>query len=101
MGLAVELFEIASSGKALLVARATTNEAGRTDRPLIAERPIPIAEYDLRFAVGAYFAGRGAPVADPPFLGMVPIRFAVAEPEGHYHVPLLVTPWSYSTYRGS
>lgn len=101
VGLAVELFEIASSGKALLVARATTNEAGRTDRPLIAERPIPIAEYDLRFAVGAYFAGRGAPVADPPFLGMVPIRFAVAEPEGHYHVPLLVTPWSYSTYRGS
>lgn len=100
-GLAVELFEIASSGRARLIARASTNASGRTDRPLIADQPIPIAEYDLRFAVGAYFASRGTPVADPPFLGTVPIRFAVADPEGHYHVPLLVTPWSYSTYRGS
>jgi 2-oxo-4-hydroxy-4-carboxy-5-ureidoimidazoline decarboxylase len=55
----------------------------------------------LRFAVGAYFAGQGTPVADPPFLDLIPIRFAVAAPEAHYHVPLLVTPWSYSTYRGS
>jgi 5-hydroxyisourate hydrolase-like protein (transthyretin family) len=54
----------------------------------------------LRFQVGDYFRGRGAPLADPPFLDMVPVQFTVAEPEGHYHVPLLVTPWSYSTYRG-
>jgi 2-oxo-4-hydroxy-4-carboxy-5-ureidoimidazoline decarboxylase len=55
----------------------------------------------LRFAVGDYFARQRAPVSDPPFLDIVPVRFAVAEPEGEYHVPLLVTPWSYSTYRGS
>jgi len=55
----------------------------------------------LRFHVGAYFTRLGTPVADPPFLTVVPIRFSVAEPEGHYHVPLLITPWSYSTYRGS
>jgi 5-hydroxyisourate hydrolase-like protein (transthyretin family) len=55
----------------------------------------------LLFHVGSYFAGAGAPLADPPFLDVVPVQFAVAEPEGHYHVPLLVTPWSYSTYRGS
>lgn len=97
----LELYEVASSGDALLLLRTVTNADGRTDRPLFAEQPIPIAQYELRFAIGDYFAQQGTPLADPPFLGVVPIRFAVAEPEGHYHVPLLVTPWSYSTYRGS
>jgi 2-oxo-4-hydroxy-4-carboxy-5-ureidoimidazoline decarboxylase len=55
----------------------------------------------LRFAVAPYYAARGLALADPPFLNIVPIRFAVSEPEGHYHVPLVVSPWSYSTYRGS
>jgi 5-hydroxyisourate hydrolase-like protein (transthyretin family) len=55
----------------------------------------------LRFAIGEYFAKKIALISYPPFLGIVPVRFAVAEPEGKYHVPLLVTPWSYSTYRGS
>jgi 2-oxo-4-hydroxy-4-carboxy-5-ureidoimidazoline decarboxylase len=100
-GVAIALYEIAASGTARLLVRGTTNADGRTERPLIAEQPIPIAHYELRFSVGDYFAGRGAPVADPPFLDVVPVGFAVAEPEGHYHVPLLVTPWSYSTYRGS
>jgi 2-oxo-4-hydroxy-4-carboxy-5-ureidoimidazoline decarboxylase len=100
-GVAVELCEIASAGDARLITRTITNADGRTDRPLIAEQPIPIAEYELRFGVGDYFVRQGAPVGDPPFLGVVPMRFAVAEPEAHYHVPLLVTPWSYSTYRGS
>ena len=77
------------------------DEDGRTERPLIADQPLPIAQYELRFGVGDYFVRQGTPAADPPFLGIVPIRFAVAEPEAHYHVPLLVTPWSYSTYRGS
>jgi 5-hydroxyisourate hydrolase len=57
--------------------------------------------YELVFHVGAYFRGLGAAIADPPFLDLVPIRFTIAEPDGHYHVPLLVSPWSYSTYRGS
>jgi len=67
----------------------------------MSDGPIPIGRYELRFAIGDYFARQGFPFTDPPFLDLVPIRFAVAEPEGHYHVPLLVTPWSYATYRGS
>ena len=100
-GVAIELFEVAPSGAARLISRTTTNADGRTDKPLIAEQPIPIAQYELRFAVGDYFARQSVPVADPPFLNVVPIRFAVAKPEAHYHVPIIVTPWSYSTYRGS
>jgi len=100
-GIAIELYEMSGSDDAICIARAVTNIDGRTDRPLIADRPIPIAQYELRFAVGDHYVRIGTPVADPPFLGVVPIRFSVAEPEGHYHVPLLITPWSYSTYRGS
>jgi|ERR1700692_62575 2-oxo-4-hydroxy-4-carboxy-5-ureidoimidazoline decarboxylase len=100
-GVAIELFEVASSGELHLLLRTITNADGRTDRPLIAEQPIPIAQYELQFGIGEYFARQAASVADPPFLGVVPIRFAVAEPEAHYHVPIIVTPWSYSTYRGS
>jgi 2-oxo-4-hydroxy-4-carboxy-5-ureidoimidazoline decarboxylase len=100
-GIAIELLEIAASGSSRIIARAVTNADGRTDRPILADAPIPIAQYELRFNVGDYFARQGVPVTDPPFLGIIPIRFAVAEPEGHYHVPIIVTPWSYSTYRGS
>lgn len=100
-GVAVELFELSNAGERSLVASATTNADGRTDAPLIHNRPLPIGTYELVFAVGDYFSGRGAPLAAPPFLDSIPLRFAVAEPEGHYHVPLLVSPWSYATYRGS
>jgi 2-oxo-4-hydroxy-4-carboxy-5-ureidoimidazoline decarboxylase len=97
----VELDELSASGERRTIVSAATNRDGRTDAPLIGGRPIPIGTYELRFHVGAYFTRLGTPVADPPFLTVVPIRFSVAEPEGHYHVPLLITPWSYSTYRGS
>ena len=100
-GVAVELVQLSANGEHVTIARATTNRDGRTDEPLIAGRPLPIGHYELRFHVADYFAGLGTPQGDPPFLDVVPVRFAVAEPEGHYHVPLLVTPWSYSTYRGS
>jgi len=100
-GVAIELCEIAASGAARILKRAVTNADGRTDQPLVSGMPIPIATYELRFAVSDYFAREGAPMSDPPFLGVVPIRFAVAEPEGKYHVPLSVTPWAYATYRGS
>jgi 5-hydroxyisourate hydrolase-like protein (transthyretin family) len=64
--------------------------------------PLRIGTYELTFHIGAYFASlKHAQFADPPFLDVVPIRFSIAEPEGHYHVPLLATPWSYTTYRGS
>jgi 2-oxo-4-hydroxy-4-carboxy-5-ureidoimidazoline decarboxylase len=100
-GVAIELCEIAADGSARTIKRAVTNADGRTDQPLVSGMPIPIATYELRFAVSDYFAQQRAPMTDPPFLGIVPIRFAVAEPEGRYHVPLSVTPWAYSTYRGS
>jgi 2-oxo-4-hydroxy-4-carboxy-5-ureidoimidazoline decarboxylase len=84
-----------------VVTRATTNADGRTDAPLIGGRPVPIGRYELTFRVGKYFAERQVPTSDPPFLDQIPLRFSVGDPEGHLHVPLLVTPWSYATYRGS
>jgi len=100
VGMAVELFEFAGES-AHRVARTTTNADGRTDQPLIDDRPLPIGRYELRFSVGDHFRSRGIEAGDPPFLDVVPLRFSIAEPEGHYHVPLLVSPRSYSTYRGS
>jgi 2-oxo-4-hydroxy-4-carboxy-5-ureidoimidazoline decarboxylase len=100
-GVLVELLELAANGEQRVMTRAATNRDGRTDAPLIAGQPLPIGRYELRFHVGEYFARMAARLDDPPFLDVVPVRFAVAEPEGDYHVPLLVTPWSYSTYRGS
>ncbi len=100
VGISVELHEFAGE-RAYLIATAATNADGRTDAPLIGGRPLPIGRYELRFAVGDHFRSRGIEQGDPPFLDIVPLRFSIAEPEGHYHVPLLCTPWSYSTYRGS
>jgi 2-oxo-4-hydroxy-4-carboxy-5-ureidoimidazoline decarboxylase len=100
-GIPVELVELADLGESRLIARAVTNDDGRTDEPLIGGRPLPTGRYELKFRVGPYFASRGVPLSEPPFLDVIPIQFAIGEPEAHYHVPLLVTPWSYSTYRGS
>ena len=100
-GISVVLTELSDLGEARVVARAITNSDGRTDQPLIGGRPVPIGRYELMFRVGEYFAGRGVPLSEPPFLDQIPLRFSVSDPEGHLHVPLLVTPWSYATYRGS
>ena len=100
-GVGIELFEVTKSGQSALVGRFTTNADGRTDKPLIANRPVPIGCYELWFEIGTYFAQSKVALPDPAFLDTVPVRFSVADAEGHYHVPLLVTPWSYSTYRGS
>ena len=97
----IELWELSRDAPARLLLRTVTNKDGRTDTPLIAGRPVPIGAYELRFAVAGYFKSRGVTLAEPPFLDIVPIRFSVAEPEAHYHVPLVTTPWSYATYRGS
>ncbi len=78
-----------------------TNADGRTDAPLLIGDACRPGTYELSFHVGAYFAGRGTAQASPPFLDVVPIRFTIAEADGHYHVPLLCSPWAYSTYRGS
>lgn len=100
-GIAVELTELSDLGESRIVARAVTNDDGRTDAPLIHGRPLPIGRYELGFRVAEYFRARNVPMTDPPFLDHIPLRFSVAEPEGHLHVPLLVTPWSFATYRGS
>jgi 2-oxo-4-hydroxy-4-carboxy-5-ureidoimidazoline decarboxylase len=100
-GMALELVELSELGASRVVTRGITNADGRTEQPLIHGRPMPIGRYELTFDVASYFAERQVPMSDPPFLDRIPLRFSVSEPEGHLHVPLLVTPWSYATYRGS
>jgi hydroxyisourate hydrolase len=101
-GMAVELLRLRDDGAAPEpVLQTRTNADGRTDRPLVESGELRAGTYELRFDVGAYFAGSELAAEDNPFLGIVPVRFAVADPEASYHVPLLVSPWSYSTYRGS
>lgn len=99
-GVKVVLTERGASAEGLLK-ETVTNADGRTDAPLLSGAPLRIGIYEIAFHIGAYFAAKGTATAAPPFLDVVPIRFAIAEPEGHYHVPLLASPWSYSTYRGS
>lgn len=100
-GVSIELYEVSSEGPILLTT-ALTNGDGRTDLPLISGQPLRIGVYELHFRVGSYFRGTTPDLlADPAFLDVVPIRFSISQPESHYHVPLLVSPWSYSTYRGS
>jgi 5-hydroxyisourate hydrolase len=97
----IELLRVGQDGTATLVATTRTNTNGRTNEPLAAGERFVQGPYELRFHVGAYFRGADASLADPPFLDVVPVRFQVADPSQRYHIPLLVTPWSYSTYRGS
>ena len=101
-GVVVELRRLVPDGAEEPVAKAVTNADGRTDVPLLTGADLRAGAYELTFHVGDYFRARGTPgLADPAFLDRVPIRFGIADPDGHYHVPLLVSPWSYSTYRGS
>jgi hydroxyisourate hydrolase len=101
MGLRVDLAVLDDDGHSRLLTSATTNAEGRTDLPLLSGEGMAAGRYELTFHVGAYLAALGTPVAEPPFLDRVPVRFAIADAGAHYHVPLLFTPWSYSTYRGS
>ena len=80
---------------------ATTNAQGRTDAPLLAADRLEPGVYELMFHVGDYFRRAGFTLSDPPFLDRVVIRIGVADPAGHYHVPLLISPYGYSTYRGT
>jgi 5-hydroxyisourate hydrolase len=77
-----------------------TNSDGRTDQPLLEGAAFKPGTYELTFHVGDYFRARGTPLADPPFLDVIPLRFTIAH-DANYHVPLLVSPYGYSTYRGS
>lgn len=84
-----------------VLASTTTNADGRCDSPLLAGEALKAGAYRLEFDVGAYFRGLGVALPDPAFLETVAIEFGVADATAHYHVPLLVSPFGYSTYRGS
>jgi 5-hydroxyisourate hydrolase len=86
---------------AKLVNSAVTNIDGRTDQPLVSADRLETGVYELTFHAGDYFRSAGVELADPPFLGDIVIRFGVADPTANYHVPLLLSPYGYSTYRGS
>ena len=100
-GMAVELYTT-SGGTATLVRRFVLDGDGRNpDGPLFDNASLKMGTYRLVFDVAAYFRARGVQLPDPPFLDRVSLDFGIAHVDQHYHVPLLVSPWSYSTYRGS
>jgi 5-hydroxyisourate hydrolase len=101
-GVEIELLRHAPGGVAPEpLTRARTNADGRTDEPLLAAGDLLPGDYELVFDVGAYFEAHGLVEGDHPFLGRVLVSFGVADASASYHVPLLVSPWAYSTYRGS
>ena len=100
-GVRVELYELKGGSDRTRIADVVTNADGRTDKPLMSADEARAGQFELIFHAGNYFRRRRADLADPPFLDIIPIRFGLADPQAHYHVPLLVSPWSYSTYRGS
>lgn len=99
-GVAIELHRLAPDGGRQHLSSHRTNADGRTDAPLLSGADFVGGTYELVFHVGDYFRKRGTPLAEPAFLDVVPLRFSM-EADGHYHVPLLCSPWAYSTYRGS
>ena len=100
-GIDLELWGLSESGQKTLLKTALTNSDGRTDSPLLTDKDLETGIYELVFIVGDYFASYLEALPNPPFLDRIPIQFGIADPTTHYHVPLLVSPWSYSTYRGS
>lgn len=98
-GIKIQVYRIGAERKLLKVAE--TNRDGRVDQPLLEGAELVPGVYEIEFAVGAYYDGMGVKLPDPPFVGDVVLRFGVADAGQHYHVPLLVSPYAYSTYRGS
>ena len=100
-GVTVSLFAIEASGGRRLLKSTQTNGDGRCDAPFLTGAEMAVGAYELVFEVAAYFRAAGVTLSDPPFLDVVPIRFGIADASAHYHVPLLISPYGYSTYRGS
>jgi 5-hydroxyisourate hydrolase len=98
-GLRIELLSAGSETR--LLKSAVTNGDGRVDAPLLEGTDFRTGQYELRFYAGDYLRGKGLSLPDPAFLDLIPVRFGISEPSGHYHVPLLLSPFGYSTYRGS
>jgi 5-hydroxyisourate hydrolase len=99
-GMTVALYRL-DQGTASPIKQIVLNHDGRADAPLLEGDAFVAGTYRLVFGVGAYFRGLGAPLAEPPFLDEVPLDFGLAQLDSHYHVPLLASPFAYSTYRGS
>jgi 5-hydroxyisourate hydrolase len=101
MTVVLRMLGSAEGGDTRLLKTAVTNADGRLDGPLLEGSELRIGTYELEFDVGAYFSMLGVASPSPAFLGVVPVRFGIADGSQHYHVPLLVSPFAYSTYRGS
>jgi 5-hydroxyisourate hydrolase len=97
----IKLYRLEENETRILIKTMSTNVDGRTDAPLLGPDEMMTGRYELVFAVGAYFAKAGVQLSTPPFLDEVPVRFSVADTSISYHIPLLFSPWAYSTYRGS
>ena len=98
-GVTIELWRL--GGEPRLLKTVATNADGRCDSPLLAGADLVAGRYELRFHVADYFRRAGVALSDPPFLDVVPIAFGLADANAHYHVPLLIAPYAFSTYRGS
>jgi len=99
-GMQIELWRLTGENPKLLKT-VRTNSDGRTDQPLLLAGELALGQYELVFYVGDYFATKFSPIPKVRFLDRVPVRFGIADETASYHVPLLVSPWAYSTYRGS
>lgn len=100
-GISIWLYRVEASGARMRLGAFTTNEDGRCDQPLLEGAPFAVGTYELEFHAGDYFARLGLKLPEPKFLDIVTLRFGVAAADQHYHVPLLISPFAYSTYRGS
>lgn len=99
--LVIKLYRLDETATRVLIKTMVTNADGRTDVPLLGANEMEAGGYEMVFAVGAYFSHAGVSLSTPPFLDEVPVRFTVADASLSYHIPLLFSPWAYSTYRGS
>ncbi|MEO6035399.1 MAG: hydroxyisourate hydrolase [Verrucomicrobiota bacterium] len=99
-GMQIELWSLAHNARSL-IKKIRANQDGRTDQPLLSVEEFKTGQYEIIFHVGEYFSGENGSTPNLAFLDQVPVRFGIADSDASYHVPLLVSPWSYSTYRGS
>lgn len=101
-GVRIQLYRLeAGTGQRTLLTECITNDDGRTDTPILGKEDFAIGQYELIFQIGDYFRQKGLKAEEPLFLDEIPLRFGINDVQSHYHVPLLASPYSFSTYRGS